>query len=136
MAVKFTQGGSKYGNKKVEVDGIVFDSKREARRYLELALLEKAGKIRDLKRQVEFELIPTQYETFERYGKRGQRLKDGQRVVEKKCFYVADFAYWDGDQRVVEDVKGYRDPNSAGYAKFAIKRKLMLYVHGIRIREV
>ena len=130
------QSANKYGNQKVEIDGMIFDSKREARRYLELAALEKAGEIQDLQRQVEFELIPNQYETFERYGKKGRRLKDGQRLLEKKCVYVADFTYWSGGQRVVEDVKGYRNPNSAGYAKFAIKRKLMLYVHGIRIREV
>ena len=117
MAVKFTQGGSKYGNKKVEVDGIVFDSKREARRYLELTLLEKAGEIRNLERQVKFELIPS------------QRI-DGK-VVERSCDYVADFTYYDKDGRyVVEDTKGMKTKD------YIIKRKLMLYIHKIRIREV
>lgn len=127
---KAAQNGSKYGNKKVEVNGILFDSKREARRWLELDAMAKAGMIHDLQRQVEFELIPAQYEAIERYGKKGQRLKDGQRLIEKKCVYVADFTYWKGDQRVVEDTKGHRTE------KYIIKRKLMLYVHGIRIREV
>lgn len=126
----------KYGNRKVEVDGIEFDSKKEARRYCELDLLQQAGQIEELELQKEFELIPAQYETFARYGKKGQRLKDGKRCIEKSCTYKADFAYKKDGQLVVEDTKGYRDPSSAGYAKFVIKRKLMLHVHGIKIIEV
>ena len=126
----------KYGNKKVEVDGIEFDSKKESRRYWELKLLQQAGKISDLQLQREFELIPAQYETFERYGKNGKRLQDGKRCIEKSCTYTADFCYMQDGQLVVEDVKGYRDPSSAGYVKFVIKRKLMLWVHGIRISEI
>ena len=126
----------KYGNKKIDVDGILFDSKREARRYCELKLMERAGEISDLQLQKEYELIPTQYETFARYGKKGQRLKDGQRCIEQSCTYKADFAYMKDGQQVVEDVKGYRDPKSAGYAKFVIKRKLMLHLYGIRVIEI
>ena len=127
----------KYKNNPVEYDGISFDSKREAKRYAELKLLERAGKITDLRRQVKFELIPAQYEAVERWSdKTGKRLKDGKRLLEKECSYIADFAYYMDGKHVVEDVKGYRDPQSAGYAKFVIKRKLMLYVHGIRIQEV
>lgn len=126
----------KYGNRKVEVDGIEFDSKKEARRYCELELLQQAGKITDLQLQREFELIPAQYETYPRYGKKGQRLQDGKRCIEKSCTYKADFCYMQDGRLVVEDVKGYRDPASAGYAKFTIKRKLMLHVHGIKIIEV
>lgn len=126
----------KYGNKKVEVDGIEFDSKKEARRYCELTLLQRAGKISDLQMQREFELIPAQYETYPRYGKTGKRLQDGKRCIEKSCTYKADFCYMQDGQLVVEDVKGYRDPQSAGYAKFVIKRKLMLWVHGIKINEI
>jgi hypothetical protein len=127
----------KYGNKKVVVDGIEFDSKKEARRYSELKLLQRAGQISDLQLQQEFELIPAQYETFERYGKTGKRLQDGKRCIEKSCVYKADFAYRDkSGQLVVEDVKGYRDPASAGYAKFIIKRKLLLWRFGIRVIEV
>ena len=113
---------SKYKNKKVEVDGIMFDSKKEAKRYAELKALEDTGTIEDLQRQVKFILIPS------------QRI-DG-RVVERECSYIADFVYQEGGQRIVEDVKGYRNSQSAGYAKFVIKRKLMLYLHGIRIKEV
>lgn len=127
----------KYKNNPVEYDGINFDSKREAKRYAELKLLERAGEITDLQRQVKFELIPAQYETVERWSdKTGKRLKDGKRLLEKECSYIADFVYCMDGRLVVEDVKGYRDPQSAGYAKFVIKRKLMLYVHGIRIQEV
>ena len=127
---------SKYGSEKVTVDGIAFDSKKEARRYRELKLLERAGDISGLELQKRFELIPAQYETYERYGKRGQRLKDGQRCVEKAVVYVADFAYMKNGDFVVEDTKGYRNPSEAGYAYFVLKRKLMLWVHGIKIHEI
>ena len=126
----------KYGNKKVIVDGIEFDSKKEAKRYCELKLLQRAGVIYDLELQKEFELIPAQYEYYERYGKNGQRLKDGKRCIEKSCTYKADFAYMKDGQQFVEDVKGYRDTASAGYAKFVIKRKLMLHKFGIRVTEI
>ena len=126
----------KYGNKKIDVDGIQFDSKKEARRYCELKLMERAGVISGLELQKEFELIPAQYETYERYGKKGQRLQDGKRCIEKSCVYKSDFAYIKDGQLVVEDVKGYRDPQSAGYAKFVIKRKLMLHIYGIRVIEI
>lgn len=128
--------GNKYHNKKINVNGIVYDSKKEYRRHQELSLLERVGTIQDLRRQVKFILIPAQYETYARYGKKGQRLKDGQRLLEKECSYTADFVYIENGKTVVEDVKGYRDPSSAGVAKFIIKRKLMLYIHGIRIKEV
>lgn len=125
----------KHGNRKTVVDGIEFDSAKEARRYCELKLLQRAGQIEGLELQKEYELIPAQYETFERYGKKGQRLKDGKRCIEKSCVYKADFVYKQNGQLVVEDTKGYRDPASAAYAKFVIKRKLMLYRYGIRIIE-
>lgn len=122
---------SKYHNKKVIIDGEVFDSKKEARRYCELTMLQKAGEIRLLQRQVKYVLIPPQHETFERYGKKGQRLKDGQRSLEKECAYIADFQYQTKDGKmVVEDTKGIRTKD------YIIKRKLMLWVHGIRISEV
>lgn len=127
---------NKCGNIKIEVDGIEFDSKKEANRYCELKLLERAGVIEDLELQKEFELIPAQYESFARYGKKGQRLQDGKRCIEKSCVYKADFAYKQGGKLIVEDVKGYRDPASAAYAKFVIKRKLMMWVHGIKITEI
>ena len=131
--------GRKYGNRKVTApDGKTFDSEKELNRYCELLILQRAGEIRDLETQKEFELIPAQYETFPRYGKTGKRLKDGTRCIEKGVKYIADFAYIDNasGRLVVEDTKGYRDPARAGFAKYVIKRKLMLYVHGIRIKEI
>jgi hypothetical protein len=124
---------NKYHNQKVIAsDGKVFDSKKEAGRYQQLLLLQRAGEICDLRLQVPFELIPNQYETYERYGKRGQRLKGGKRLLEKKVEYIADFVYKDTHTGVeyVEDTKGVRTPD------YVIKRKLMLHVHGIRIREI
>jgi hypothetical protein len=120
----------KYGNRKITVGGITFDSKREAKRYQELYFQQRAGEISDLELQKRFELIPAQYETFARYGKKGQRLKDGMRCIEKAVFYVADFTYQKDGKTVVEDSKGFRTKD------FIIKRKLMLYIHGIRIKEV
>lgn len=121
---------SKYHSKKIIVDGETFDSKKEYRRYRELLLMEKAGLISDLQRQVKFLLIPTQYEHFPRYGKNGKELTPGKRVVEKECAYYADFVYTENGRDVVEDTKGVRTP------EYIIKRKLLLHIHGIRIKEV
>ena len=102
----------KYGNTKIRVDGRLFDSKAEAARWQELSLLERAGEITELERQVEYELIPKQ---------------KGERAVK----YIADFRYVDNEGKtVVEDTKGVKTP------VWIIKRKLMLRVHGIRVREV
>ena len=121
----------KYGNKKITVDGVTFDSKKEYLRWCELCLLEKAGHITDLQRQVKYELIPAQYEEYERYSeKTGKRLKNGLRCVEKECSYIADFVYKQDGKTVVEDTKGCKTD------KYIIKRKMMLYFHGIRILEV
>lgn len=122
----------KYGNRKVSVDGIDFDSIREARRYKELKLLLLAGEIICLRMQVPFELIPAQYEeTGEVYtkGPRKGQPKHGK-CIEKSCVYVADFVYYQNGKQIVEDTKGMRTP------EYIIKRKLMLHVHGIRIKEV
>lgn len=122
----------KYRNKKIVADGITFDSQKEYHRYSELKLLEKAGKITDLRLQVPFELIPPQYEYYKRYGKTGKPLKDGKKAIEHAVKYVADFVYIDTENKriIVEDTKGVKTKD------YIIKRKLMLYVHGIRIREV
>lgn len=97
-----------------------YDSAKEAERARVLHLLEKAGKISDLREQVRFELIPAQRENG-----------DGK-VVERACFYIADFVYVDNStgETVVEDAKGVRTDT------YVIKRKLMLWVHGIKIKEV
>lgn len=122
----------KYRNKKTVVNGIVFDSYKEAKRYRELLLLQRAGKISDLKLQEKFLLIPAQYETFARYGKKGNRLKDGKRCIEKSVQYKADFVYTENGKTVVEDTKS----KATKTTEYIIKRKLLLYVHGIRIKEV
>ena len=117
---------SKYHSKKIEVDGMTFDSRKEYRRWCELSLLERAGKITDLQRQIEYVLIPTQYEPHT-VGKNGA-LKRGK-VIERECSYRADFVYYENGNLVVEDVKGFKT------ADYKIKKKLLLWVHGIRIKE-
>lgn len=108
---------SKYNSKKTVVDGQKFDSEKEANRYQELLLLKRVGAIKNLNRQVKFVLIPS------------QRDENGK-VVERECSYKADFTYEEGIKTVVEDVKGYRTK------EYIIKRKLLLYKYGIRIREI
>ena len=98
------------------MNGVVYDSKKEANRWCELSLLAKAGKIANLQRQVKYELIPA------------QRI-DGK-VVERACTYVADFVYERDGKTVVEDTKGFKTK------EYIIKRKLMLYRHKIRIKEI
>lgn len=132
---------AKYGNQKTRTsDGILHDSRKEALRWTQLQLLERAGEISDLKRQVEFILIPDQREPSTEVYQKGEKKgmpKEGK-LLERKVVYVADFVYYDTKtgKKVVEDVKGYRDPSSAGYAKFVLKRKLMLYIHHIKIKEI
>ena len=124
--------GRKYGNRKVNTEDGTFDSVKEARRNSELKLLEAAGEITDLRRQVRFELIPAQREP-DTVGPRGG-VKKG-RIIEQAVYYVADYVYKDADGiEIVEDVKGYRD--GAAYKIFSIKRKLLLYRYGIKIKEV
>ena len=125
---------NKYYAEKCKINGSVFDSKREARRYTQLQLLQRAGQICDLQRQVKFILVPAQYETYERYGKNRRRLKDGQRLLEREVAYIADFVYFENGEKVVEDTMGYK--KGTAYDLFTIKRKLMLSVHGIRVREI
>jgi hypothetical protein len=107
---------AKYRNKKTTIDGITFDSKAESRRWLELKLLEKAGVITKLERQVKYVLIPS------------QKREDG--TTERECYYKADFDYWQDGKHVVEDVKGVKT------AEYIVKRKLMLDRHLITIKEV
>lgn len=118
---------NKYHSKKIVKDGITFDSLKEYRRYCNLALLEKAGLIQNLQRQVKYILIPAQREP-DTVGKRGG-LKKGK-LIEKECAYIADFVYTENGSLIVEDTKGMRTKD------YIIKRKLMLWVHGIRIKEV
>ena len=107
---------NKFGNRKTLINGITFDSRREAKRYAELVLLLRAGQISNLRRQVPFELLPSQ----KRNGK----------VIERPVKYVADFVYIENGQEVVEDAKGLRTK------EYILKRKLMLWQYGIQIKEV
>lgn len=110
---------NKYGNKKITVDGMTFDSKKEYWRWCELKLLEKAGAITGLERQHRFMLVP--------------RQKDiNGKILEREICYIADFVYTDKQtgETVVEDTKGVRTK------EYIIKRKLMLWFNGIRIKEV
>ena len=109
----------KYHNKKIIYDGITFDSKREFYRYQELKLLERAKKVKDIRMQVKYVLIPSQKD-------------DRGKVIERECSYIADFVYFDVEsgKEVVEDTKGFRTKD------YIIKRKLMLERYGIRIVEV
>ncbi len=106
---------SKYGNRRTNG----YASKKEARRAQELRLLEAANEITSLAEQMRFELIPMQTDA------------EGK-CIERACHYIADFVYKDNRLRetVVEDAKGFKTPD------YIIKRKLMLHVHGIRVREV
>lgn len=125
--------GSKYLNKKTIVNGIEFQSRKEARRYQDLSLLLSTGEISDLQMQVKYVLIPAQKEPDTK-GSRGG-VKPGK-TIERECAYIADFVYKDKDGNlVVEDVKGYRG-NTGAYSLFKIKRKLMLWKYGIKVREV
>lgn len=107
---------SKYGNRKVTVNGIVFDSAKEADRYLELLALYRAGEIADLRLQPEFTLIE------------GFVTPEGERVRPER--YKADFSYTRDGERIVEDVKGHRTK------EYLIKRKQMLDRYGVSVREV
>lgn len=100
------------------VDGITFDSAKEAQRWAELKLLERAGQIFELQRQVPFVLVPKQ----ERDGK----------VIERPVVYRADFVYTENGKEVVEDVKS----TATKTKEYILKRKLMLWEYGIQIREV
>lgn len=106
----------KYGNRKVALDGMTFDSRKELARWRELLMLQMAGQIRGLSRQVKFELLPSQ--------------KEDGKVVERPVTYIADFVYSKDGTVIVEDVKGYKTQ------EYILKRKLLLYMHGIRINEV
>ena len=112
---------NKYGAKKTEIDGIIFDSRHEATRYVELKYMERAGLIKDLKLQERFCLIPA-------------IEGEGKKVAQRAVYYVADFTYYERKdnhlQRVVEDAKGFRTD------VYKLKKKLFRWRYGIEIKEV
>ena len=101
---------TKYHAKRTEIDGIKFASKKEANRYQELKLMEKAGAIHDLQMQVPFPLI--------KKSSYGREIK-----------YYADFVYYEGDRMIVEDTKGFRTD------VYKLKKRLMAEIYGIEIKE-
>lgn len=112
------KGNSKYKAKKTEVDGIKFDSHKEANRYLDLLALQKVGLIQDLHRQVRFELQPS-------YKKKGKTIR--------AITYIADFVYYDTfkGEKIVEDTKGYRTEI------YKLKKKIFEYKYpNLEIKEV
>lgn len=108
------RGGSKYHARKTVVNGIEFDSAKEAKRYTRLRDMEEAGKIRGLRLQVPFELVPD----FECNGVKYRGMR-----------YVADFVYVRDGKVVVEDCKGFKTP------EYKLKKKLMAYINHINIEE-
>ena len=117
--MKLPRTESKFHAKKIEWNGEKFDSKKEFTRYQELLLLQRAGKISRLERQVKIILLPP------------QRDEKGK-VIERAVTYIADFVYFDieQDKTIVEDTKGYKTP------EYILKRKMMLYLNHMRIHEV
>ena len=109
---------NKYNN--VKVGG--YDSKKEKKRAVTLSLMQKGGLISDLREQVPFELIPAQYKTIN--GKK--------KCLERACKYVADFVYTENGEMIVEDTKSPITRTPA----YIIKRKLMLHLFNIQIKEV
>ena len=109
---------TKYHSRQITVNGIVFDSHREARRYQELQLLLRAGEISQLEMQKKYTLIPAQ--------------KKPSGGTERAVTYTADFVYTDNrtGKKVVEDAKGVKTQ------QYIIRRKLMLWTHGIEVKEV
>lgn len=135
------KGKRKLNNRSIIIDGIEFDSQKEGNRYCELKLMQRAGVISNLELQKRYELIPAQYKTVEtgeyyKVGAKKGQPKTKEVCIEQSVVYVADFVYQKNGQTIVEDVKGYRDPSSATYAKFVLKRKMMLWIHGIRLCEI
>lgn len=124
---------TKYGNRKTIIDDIEFDSKHEAERYLELRFMQDKGIIHDLELQKKYLILPAQREVTTEVYTKGPHKGEPKlgKVIEKEIAYYADFDYYTADgEHVVEDAKGVRTP------EYIIKRKLMLWVHDIRIREV
>ena len=118
----------KFNNKKMETPDGTFDSKGEWERWLFLKEARNNGQISDLRRQFKYTLIPTQYRTEIVHLK--TKDKEVQRVAEREITYTADFVYEKNGEKVVEDYKGF--PND----RWPLKKAMMLYFHGIAIREV
>lgn len=122
---------SKYGNKKVEYQGIVFDSKKERDRYIVLKDAEKKGLISDLRLQVKYELIPAITEEYIEHLKTKDKVKT--RTVQRETTYACDFQYYKSGELVVEDCKISPEMIPKEYL---LKEKLLFWRYGIKIRRV
>lgn len=111
-----------------------YASRHEAQRAWELKMLQRAGKISNLREQVKFVLVPAIWKEIPRTGKRGQALKPKRVCVQRELSYIADFCYIKDGQTVVEDAKGYR--GGATYRIFVNKKKQMRQIYGIEVKEV
>lgn len=131
MAWRNYKSGSKYHSQKVSIAQEIFDSKKEARRWLELKNMEEHGLISGLQRQKKFLLIPAQHEP-DRVGPRGGKIKG--KLIEREVAYYADFYYFDEISKkfIVEDTKSPATRTEA----YILKRKMMLSFYGIKIKEV
>lgn len=120
-ALREVEKREKYGNRKVVTEDGTFDSEKEYRRWRELKLMERAGEIHSLQRQVPFVVIPAQRD-------------DRGKLVEREVRYIADFTYREkcDNRLVVEDTKS----SATKTREYVLKRKLLLYRYGLRIKEV
>ena len=121
----------KYGNSKIKNTYGTYDSQLEWSRFLFLSNREKEGEISGLRRQVEYLLIPAQYGTEIRHLK--TKDKEVRVLLERPCSYIADFIYERNGKTIVEDCKGAKEIITEA-AK--IKKKLLLWVHGIELRYI
>lgn len=116
---------NKFGAKKTVLDGITFDSAKEASRYRDLRTLERAGIISHLERQPKFELA---------IGDRPILIRSARYPNGRKASVRFDFAYWDGARRVIEDVKGGKATRTEAYA---LRKAIVEAMHpSIRVVEV
>ena len=122
---------AKYGNSKIKNTYGTFDSQLEFARFVFLSNQQKEGEISGLRRQVEYLLIPAQYGTEIRHLK--TKDKEVRVMLERPCSYIADFVYERNGKTIVEDCKGAK----AIITETAkIKKKLLLWVHGIELRYI
>lgn len=133
MQKKTKASNNRFKNKITKTRYGKFDSKKEYSYWLKLKRLESQGKIKELQRQVSFELIPAQYEEIATTTKTGQ-ISTKKKLVERACSYVADFVWVDcaTGEKIVADVKSLYTITP----QYIIKRKLMFALYKIKIKEI
>ena len=123
--------GQKYKNKKIEIDGILFDSTKEGKRYLVLKQALDKGEIQDLQLQVKYELIPSIKEEYVEHLKTKDKIKT--RTLQLPITYTCDFQYIKNGELVIEDVKA--SPKMLP-KEFTLKEKLLFWKYRLKIRKV